>query len=141
MEKKIAFSVAGQGGEAKIKDNGAKEKKEEAKEEKNSGRGNKKQGWEKKNYAIIAEKRRAISRQRAFAATGPVGGSFSPALTTLPAMTAREKQEAGKRNGGRARVSGAKARREQENEKKKNEKKASSEQLGNRQESRVIVWR
>lgn len=34
IEKKIAFFVAGQGGEAKIKDNGAREKKEEAKEEK-----------------------------------------------------------------------------------------------------------
>lgn len=32
--EKIAFFVAGQGGEAKIKDNGAREKKEEAKEEK-----------------------------------------------------------------------------------------------------------
>lgn len=78
---------------------------------------------------------RAISRQRAFAAAGPVAGSFS---------RVNHDEERGHRGWERRRRRkgvGKRAAEGREKKKKENEKKASSEQLGNRQESRVIVWR
>lgn len=120
------------------------ERKEEGEKTKEEEEGRRKGRKMKKNYAIIrrGRKKGAISRQRAFAAAGPTLG-FSRVnhgkkrTGGVERRRRRRRRRRREKERGRARGKRAAERRR----KRRMRKKASSEQLGNRQESRVIVWR